>query len=294
MMIAASVRKISSSLGRYGCLRLGSLVMLATCLLFAATSFAAVDVVYTLNTSRPGVTQSFIVSAPPTTTTPTFVVILLAGGTGDINLTPVGSDGILSVKSNNFLVRSRWLFAGQGFYVITLDAATDFLATSTGLQGQQGSANHVADVAQVIVWARGQMPGLPVWVVGTSAGTAGAFVAAQYLPAAGGPDGLVFTDNINEIGNQDSLLSATLGNITIPVLLLNDKGNTCAGTLESGNAAVVKALTKSALVANEQIQKGNLEPLTDPCNALSDHGFFGVEDTTVKKIASWIASAPVV
>jgi len=198
----------------------------------------------------------------------------------------------LDINSNNFLVRSRWLFGGQNFYVLTPDSATDFQLLPGGLKGQQGSAAHVTDVLQVIAWARAQF-GLPVWVVGTSRGTAGAFVAGLNAPPAG-PDGLVFTDSINSTTDPDSLLMANLPGIVVPVLLLEDAGNTCTGTLAPGNAAVVKALTGSPLVKRDSVAAGGLVPLTDNCNALSDHGFFGKEKAAVEKIAAWIVAAPLI
>jgi hypothetical protein len=273
--------------------------------MFATTAFAQ-DFVVTLGCNRgsfppggPNPTQSFIVTpypALPTTAVelPTAVVILLAGGDGNIHLTPspTSADGTLDINSNNFLVRSRWLFAGNGYYTITLDAASDFLLLLDGLKGEQGSAPHITDVMQVIAWARMTVPGVPVWVVGTSRGTAGAFVAADFTPALLGPDGLVFASPINASTDPDSLLSANLAAITVPVLLFGDVGNTCPNTLASGDPAIKKMLTSSAMASTETVASGKLYALTDSCDPLSDHGFFGIENNAVHKIAVWIASAP--
>ncbi len=377
MTLAATVTKISSGSGHWVYQRLGSLAILAACLLLASTSFAE-GFVHTLTVSRPPVTgappvtQSFIVSMPYAPAVPTVVVILLSGGDGNIQLSPTvnplpitatsiatnvltvtvnnaslavgdqvyiqgtdesflngqtakvasltGSAPVytgftanfaasdytntsdtgtvstygLDVNSSNFKVRSRWLFGGHGYYVITLDSATDFQLLPNGLIDQEGSAAHVTDVLQVIAWARAQNPGLPVWVIGTSRATTGAFIAGQYSPGAGGPDGLVLTNPVNDSGDPDSVLAANLAGISVPVLILTDKGNTCPVTLASGDAAVVKALKSSTSpkVSNEVVAAGGLIALTSDCNALSDEGFFGVEDTTINKIALWIASAP--
>ena len=270
-------------------------ILAATLLCGAALAqLPPVDVVQTLALSRmpvsspppPVLSESFIVTAPPV---PTAIVILIPGGKGLIQLTPNGTDGTLEVNSNNFLVRTRWLFAGHNFYTITLDAATDFYLLPQGLTDQQGSAAHVSDILAVIAWARSAMPGLPVWVVGTSRGTGGAFVAASYSPTLGGPDGLVFASSINDSTDPDSLFMATLANITVPVLLINDVGNTCTGTTTAGQPAVLKALKMSPRKSGEQLPSGGLTALTDSCHALSDHGFFGVEDTAVRKIALWMA-----
>lgn len=257
----------------------------------AISSASAVDVVYTLTATRapvtgpPPVTQSFIATAPPS---PTAVVILLAGGTGEIQLNANPPDGTLDVNSSNFLVRSRWLFAGQNLYVITLDAASDFYLLSGGLTGQQGSSQHMADIWQVIAWARSTVPGVPVWVVGTSRGTAGAFVAALYSPGSGGPDGLVFASPVTATPDPDSVLSANLSAITVPVLIINNTDDMCTGTLPSSDSAVQTALTRSPQVSIELVTGDSFTALTDECNALSPHGFFGIEPHTIKKIAHWI------
>jgi len=39
----------------------------------------------------------------------------------------------------------------------------------------------------------------------------------------------------------------------------------------------------------ESVPSGKLTALTDNCSALSDHGFFGIEDTAVTDIAVWMA-----
>ena len=274
----------------------GSLAILVICLMFATTAVGQ-DVVQTLTVSRapvaglPPVTQSFIVTAP-LSLSPCAVVILLPGGGGNIQLTPLptisGPDGTLDINSNNFLVRSRWLFGGHGFFTITLNSATDFQLLPNGLKNEQGSAAHVSDVMQVIAWARSTVPGIPVWLVGTSRGTAGAFVAALYNPASHGPDGLVFTSSVNDSGDPDSLLSANLSAITVPVLLVGDAGNTCPGTLATDDATVKAKLTSSPKVTSVILPREGLVPLTDSCDPLSDHGFFGIEDLVVRGIADWI------
>lgn len=288
------MKMIASGLEHRGRKSLGSLAALLACLTFAPMS-SAQDQVVTLAITRPPVagtmapTQSFIVTTPAVVApAPTAVVILLTGGTGSISLTSAGSNGTLGINSSNFVVRDRWLFAGHGFYTITLDSATDFQLLPNGLKGQQGSTAHITDILQVIAWARATVPGLPVWVVGTSRGTAGAFVAAAYNPASGGPDGLVFSSPVNDTGDPDSLLSANLAAITVPVLLVGDAGNACPGTLAADDATVKKMLTSSPKVENETLPSGGLIALTDACNPLSDHGFFGLEDKAVRKMALFI------
>lgn len=316
---------ISRRLLRLGPISVHTLLLLAAVSLVATSSFAQLteDSVITLTVTRapvagsPPVTQSFIESPPPGgSTTATAVLIMLAGRDGNIQLTPVtaltyvSTDGTLDVNSGNFLVRSRWLFASQGFVVITLDSATDFQQLPNGLTGEQGSLAHVTDVLQVIAWAR-TIPGLPantpVWVVGNSRGTAGAWVAggANPLPTTAnpppiGPDGLVFTSPINSSvtitggivtsGDPDSLLAAPLANISVPTLLFNNKASTCAGTLASGDPAVLKVLTGTTVKANENVNNAGFPALSSNCESLSPHGYFGIEPEVVSKISNWIVA----
>jgi hypothetical protein len=305
--------QVSGGFVRRGSMYVRSLFPLAVVSLLAAVSFAQIteDSVITLNVTRapvagsPPVTQSFIQSPPPGgAAAATAVLITLAGRTGDIQLTPtpatthVTLDGTLDVNSGNFLVRSRWLFASRGFEVLTLDSATDFQQLPNGLIDEQGSLAHVTDVLQVIAYAR-SIPGLPagtpVWVVGTSRGTAGAWVAggANPLPTTPnpppiGPDGLVFTSPINISTDPDSLLSAPLANITVPTLIFNNKASTCADALASGDPAVLKALTAAPVKANGNVNNAGFTALSSNCESLSPHGYFGIEPDVVTKISNWI------
>ncbi len=269
-------------------------VALLTSVLLGGTAFAQ-DVVETLLLTRkavsnpppPVLSESFIVTATPA---PTAIAILLPGGGGLIGLVPNGTGGgTLDVNSKNFVVRSRSLFAGHNLDTITLDAATDFYLLPDGLAGEEGSAAHVSDILEVIAWARSKAPGLPVWIVGTSRGTGGAFVAGLYSPVQGGPDGLVLAASVNDTNDPDSVLVANLADITVPVLLINDAGSTCSIATTAGEKPVLKALKKSPRKSIESVPSGKLTALTDNCDALSDHGFFGAEDTAVSDIAVWIA-----
>ncbi|MGD0413941.1 MAG: hypothetical protein ABSA80_01170 [Terriglobales bacterium] len=278
-----------------------TVALLATILLIGGTAFAqvpltdSVDVVQTLLLSRTPVSnpapavlsESFIVTPTPT---PTAIAILLPGGTGLIGLAPNGTGGgTLDVNSHNFVVRSRYLFAGHNLDTITLDAATDFYLLPDGLAGYEGSAAHVSDILTVISWARSKAPGLPVWIVGTSRGTGGAFVAGSYSPVQGGPDGLVLAASVNDADDPDSVLAVNLAGITVPVLLINDAGSTCSLATSAAEKTVLKGLKNSPRKSIESVASGKLTALTDNCNGLSDHGFFGIEDTAVSDITVWIA-----
>ena len=275
-----------------------SVLLIVAILLLTSASFAQEDSVFPLAVARlpvigppVPVTENFIVSqsGPFGAPAPTAVLILLPGGTGKIGLTGVPPGGTLDInESANFLVRVRWLLASQSFVVLTLDAASDFQTLGGGLDGYQGSAAHITDILAVISHARTTY-GLPVWLVGTSHGTAGAFVASAHVPPAG-PDGLVFASPLNLADVKDypdSVLAADLGAIAVPTLLLNNKKSTCAAALWTGDPAVLAKLTSAPAKANLDLN-GGFPSLSDDCNAFSPHGYFGIESAAVTTITSWI------
>src|SRR5262245_23972086 len=97
---------------------------LATAPLLAASlaHSASAQQVVTIPT-RPGVTISYLLLQPGGPRPPTAAVVLLAGGNGALGLAADGS--ITTPLVNNFLIRSRQLFANNGLYVAALDTASD-------------------------------------------------------------------------------------------------------------------------------------------------------------------------
>ena len=105
----------------------------------------------------------------------------------------------------------------------------------------------------------------------------------------GGPDGLVLAASVNDTNDPDSVLMVNLAGITVPVLLINDVGSSCSIATTAGEKPVLKALKNSPRKGIKQVPSGKLTALTDNCDALSDHGFFGIEDTAVSDITVWMA-----
>jgi hypothetical protein len=285
------------NVGRPLVFRLRSLApsVLAVVVILIAQSYAtAQDSVQTLTLTRAAVTGStaslpltekFIVTPAPSTVKG--VLILLTGGNGELGLSTTPFNA-LAINQNNFLVRSRWLFASEGFEVLTLGLASDFLSLPNGLTGYFGSSQHISDVAEVIAWARTQNPGVPVWLVGTSNGTiGGVFVAASLSPSQGGPDGLVLTSPITNNPADGSVFSASLGSIVVPTLILSNIQDGCSYCPPLNDFELREALI-GAPIATVLFVAGGNTPLTDACDALSFHGYFGIEPIVVSIITDWI------
>jgi hypothetical protein len=169
--------------------------------------------------TRPGVTQRFLLISPKQ---PKAAVILFAGGHGGLQIQP---DGSFLWGAGNFLVRTRDMFAAQGLLTAVVDAPSD-RQSDPFLTGFRQTPQHVADIKAVIAWLKQQVK-IPVWLVGTSAGTqSAAFIGTQLPLAAGGPDGLVLTSTIL-INNGRPVPDMDIGKIGVPVLLAHHWQDGC-------------------------------------------------------------------
>lgn len=246
-------------------------------LLLAASHAASAEELIRLPT-RPGVTQPFWVMTPPGP--PVASVILFTGGPGLLfsNRTPV-------LKSKNFLIRSRDKFAAAGFLVVSVDGPSDHLE---GLDEVfRGSAEHAQDIAAVIAYVR-QKAAVPVWLIGTSRGTTSAANVAARLKT-GGPDGLVMTSSIVAPTRLLAPVQSTVdvGQIGIPTLFVHNKDDTCMATPYPAVPALMAKFTHAPRKELITVSGGST-PLSDPCEALSRHGYIGIEDEVVGKIVAWI------
>lgn len=226
-----------------------------------------------------GVSERMVVIAPDE---PKAAVILLAGGPGRVKILDNG--GIRN--EGNFLVRSRQLFVQQGFAALVLDAPSDYQG---GMPVSfRDSADHVADLAAVIDWAR-QKWHKPVWLVGTSRGTQSAAHAAVALSGdARGPDGVVLTSTILARSKRDPGTPVTeepLDKLKIPVLVVHHDSDPCPICSPSLLRDLKLPAASKVIMESGGISTG------EPCEAFSHHGYNGIEGQVVGDIAAWITQA---
>jgi dienelactone hydrolase len=229
--------------------------------------------------TRPGVTQRFVYLAPEN---PLASVILFAGGHGGLQIFPNGS---FKWGESNFLVRTRQLFAKNGLSVAVVDAPSD-RQSAPFLGGFRQTREHVADIKAAIAWLK-QKANVPVWLIGTSMGTlSAAFIATQIGPIDGGPDGLVLTSTIVSFDRGRPVPAMPLQNITIPVLVVHHENDGCKLCAYAQIPSVMQKLSstpkKELLTFKGGVTRG------DPCEALAYHGFNGLENDVVARIAEWI------
>lgn len=230
--------------------------------------------------TRPGVSELVLVTPPAAA--PVASVILFTGGDGV--LFGRNNAGELRLKGQNFLIRSRQKFAAAGFLVASVDVPSDHAG---GLAGFRNSPEHAEDIAVLIAYLR-QRANLPVWLIGTSMGTISAASVAARLKS-GGPDGIVLTSSIVVQSRQVAPIGAIVAvdQITQPTLFVHNKDDACMITPFNSVAPLMEKFTqarKKELIA----VSGGSPPQSEACEALSRHGYIGIEDEVVGDIARWI------
>jgi pimeloyl-ACP methyl ester carboxylesterase len=254
----------------------------AAVLAAAVTAQAADSRLVSIKTLRD-VTQVFILVAPAK---PSASVILFAGGSGRLGLMSASS---MTWGASNFVVRTRDMFAAHGFAVAVVDALGD---RHQGLNAIfRMSAAHAADIAAVAAFLKKQT-NVAVWLVGTSMGT---FSAAGGAIAAGDVDGLVLTSTITSANprwhiaktHPDGVASMALSRITVPTLIVAHRNDGCKESPASGAAKLKSRLTRAGKVEIVLLDGGR-PPKSKPCEALAQHGYFGIEDKAVGAIAKFI------
>jgi pimeloyl-ACP methyl ester carboxylesterase len=206
-------------------------------------------------------------------------VLLISGGAGGM-----GYDG-KQPTSDNFLIRTRDLFAAQGFNVAILGLAADMRNLN---EAARISADHARDVLAVVQSVQQKSP-VPVWLVGTSMGTISA-ASTAILDQGQTVAGVVLTSGFSPmiLRLQDGPQGKQgLEAIKVPVLTLHHKDDACRITPARGVAQIVPALSASP-VKKLILVEGGGPPSGDPCQPRGYHGFVGMEPQAVALIAGWI------
>jgi hypothetical protein len=211
-------------------------------------------------------------------------VVLLAGGHGNL---AISADGNIGWGKGNQLVRTRAAYARAGFATLVPDIAPDLKTPGGVVQGYRYSRPHGQDLGAVIQYMRGIKA--PVALVATSRGAVSAGAAVAHITTgAGRPDALVLTaPMLVPTGDNQPNFQMAAGNparARLPLLVVGHKKDTCRWT---------------AVATFERFKKwhgGNVDVIVldgpagsgDPCEALSAHGFFGIDNTVVATVTKWV------
>lgn len=199
-------------------------------------------------------------------TKPKGVVVLFPGSKGKL----YKAGGALS---NNFLVRSRGLFAQLGYTTVV------FAPSKKNKKGYTDefriSLKHAKEIGALIR----KFKELPVILIGTSRGVLSASNAALHSKITN-LQGLVL---ISSVVTNRHFRNISLNKIRTPLLIVHHKKDTCK---TSSYKNFLKYNWPETSTKIEVV--GGLEPVSTPCKAKSYHGFWGEEQNTVLKIVTWL------
>ena len=166
---------------------------------------------------------------------PTAILVMFAGGDGIVEIADTGT---IYRLSNNFLMRTQPLWLAQGFAVEILGAPNN-----ASLNGQRKTEAYADAIGRAVAFARTRASA-PVWLVGTSAGTTGAANGAARL--TGRVAGLVLTSSVTrQKSGGETVFDTNLAAITVPVLIVANRRDSCIDTPPDDAAMIAAALTRS-------------------------------------------------
>ena len=212
------------------------------------------------------------------------------GAKATLMLLPGGEGGIGAVKgeaprSKNFLVRSRDLFAAQGFNVAVIGKPSDHDDMTLDFRA---SPEHVEDLRVIAQKLLAQLR-QPVWLVGTSRGSVSAAAAAAQLDPSL-VAGIVLTSSITGTSMGPSVASLPLASIRVPVLVLHHQRDACRLSDPREAHLIVEGLTHAPLKKLLLVDGGSW-PYGPACEPMHYHGYKGMEEEAVSAIVQFISAA---
>jgi dienelactone hydrolase len=239
---------------------------------------------------RPNVKLKVLVIEPEK---PDTVLVLYAGGLGKLDLS--STFGIITIGNkwykDDFMVRVREKFVERGFAVALPDSPSDH---PDGIGARQRTSEvHSREIQDFVSYLKKRY-NLPVWIAGISAGSF--TVANAGITQEGQINGVIFSSSIVKSDPKwkvekcpDGVMNMELSSIKIPVFIAAHKEDGCEWTPPDGAELIRKALT-SAPKVEVKYYSGGSRPISEPCFALSQHGFYGIEDQVIADIVAFIRS----
>lgn len=204
-------------------------------------------------------------------------VILLPGGDGDIGLSPSGAIGNRKM-ADNFLVRTRNMFADAGLATIVLDAPC---CPTFGLYKRDQYLKHL-EALRTIAVALKKESGLPLWIVGTSASAGRLAMMTSEIQNDVALAGVALTATVLSV---PSMPVARAAKISVPVLVLHHRQDGCQYCKPEDVQPFVDLL---GTLSKKLVWIEGGATAGDPCHEWGYHGFNGRESEAVGAIIRWI------
>jgi dienelactone hydrolase len=274
----------ASTLGKFS---IACFVLSVAC---SASGIARADPVVTINSRNHLIPAILLKPAGE----PKGAVILFAGGNGRLD---IHSDGTIRFLQQNFLVRARALFARAGYATLVPDLARDMKQGDADVVANyRASQDYAEDINQMVHYMRSQ-GARKVWTIGTSRGTLSVanYVARYWTPRERtAPDGQIYTSGYWKLGNDApgltiwKLANGDARKLKLPTLLAVHNQDACPDTNPADLDAFESWLSSGGAAVSVMRFTGGKRPQSGPCDALSQHGFYGLDEEVVKRMTGWI------
>jgi dienelactone hydrolase len=275
-----------------GCAGRGLLLLLAATLFVAAGTCAFAQAQSVVEIESRGQKVRAVLLKP---SNPKGAVILLAGGNGRLD---IAADGTITKLRQNQLVRSRERYAQAGYATLVPDIAPDFKVGALAVaEGYRAKPAYAQDIGAAVRLLRG-IVSKPVVAVGTSRGSMTAANAVAKLKGSPElrPDAAVLTSAFLTVGAKAQGLTvwkvSGQGNanlLDVPMLVAWHVADTCQHTLPSAVPPFRDWYGSNGRKLAEKSFSGGLPAVSEPCEARSPHGFYGLDSEVTTAITGWIA-----
>jgi len=253
--------------------RLAAVVVFCVALIGSASSASAQNFATDIPLASGG-SERVLFAAPVNARA---ILVMFPGGSGIVDISASGT-----TTNRNFLVRTLPLWLAQGFAVEILGAPN-----GASLLGQRHTAAYLAAIDRAVDFAHSRTAA-PIWLVGTSQGSTAAANGAAHL--GGKVAGVVLSSSVTRQGRSgETVFDSEPGLIAVPAVVVANQGDGCMVTPPGDAPSLIAALARSSrkdliIVSSNQIQ-------SDPCEAMSPHGYLGIEPAVVQRISDWIRAA---
>jgi hypothetical protein len=223
----------------------------------------------------PGLRQTVLVAAPPQ---PRGAIVMMPGGSGEVG---IRRDGDLR-HDDNFVVRTRSAWVARGYAVVIPDAVD-----SENLRGLRSSPGYAALVETLIGFAHSKAPG-PVFLLGTSQGSIAAMNGASHA-RPGSLAGVVLTESVSRLGgSHETVFDADPQDVRVPALVMANRDDACDVAPPQDAPRIGKSMSRSPSVEVQYVA-GGIYRSKKACGSLTPHGYYGIENDVVARIAQWMA-----
>jgi hypothetical protein len=226
------------------------------------------------NVPVPGDGSEPVLYAGPSN--PRAIDFMFAGGDGTVSFNAAGQ---ITHMNGNFLMRTEPLWLAQGFAFATI-------GSSSSLDGRRHTAAYAQAIAAAVDYVRSRGGNAPVWLIGTSMGSIAATNGAAHLP--GRVAGVVLTSSVagENKAARETVFDSEPGAIAVPALVVTNRGDTCPVAGPSFAPQILSALARAPRKEIIYVESHQLQ--SDPCEAMSPHGYLGIEADVVQRISDWL------